>query len=138
MQYKGYFADHELPLKPGDTVTIPKGTPIRTTGRERHKVAGRAHSVRVDHILNGRSFTIGHVSSDGTRHHIGLYRTDEAAIVERYGVSSRELLHHPDAREHERYIIIPMEPPTIRWAGTGGYWHEVDINLIPEVATRTE
>jgi hypothetical protein len=27
----------------------------------------------------------------------------------------------------------PKEPPSIRWAGTGGYWFEVDINDVPEV-----
>lgn len=29
----------------------------------------------------------------------------------------------------ERGIV---QNPAVRWAGTGGYWCEVDINLIPE------
>lgn len=26
----------------------------------------------------------------------------------------------------------PVESPSVRWAGTGGYWYEVDLNEIPE------
>ena len=31
--------------------------------------------------------------------------------------------------EHEER---PASPPVVRWAGSGGYWREVDINEIPE------
>lgn len=51
-KFVGYHDDDELPIKPGMTVTILKGTVIKTIGQEPRK-AGRTYKVRVDHILNG-------------------------------------------------------------------------------------
>lgn len=31
-----------------------------------------------------------------------------------------------------RTTVTPIKAPTVRWAGTGGYWSAVDINDIPE------
>ena len=32
---------------------------------------------------------------------------------------------------------VPRQNPRIRWAGTGGYWFEVDINHVPEAVSAT-
>jgi mannose-6-phosphate isomerase-like protein (cupin superfamily) len=37
---------------------------------------------------------------------------------------------HPDANERDEVHVVVN--PSVTWAGSGGYWHEVDINLIPE------
>lgn len=29
-------------------------------------------------------------------------------------------------------VRTPIDNPTVRWPGEGGYWFEVDINDIPE------
>ena len=29
-------------------------------------------------------------------------------------------------------VATPTSSPSVRWPGVGGYWHEVDINDIPE------
>lgn len=55
-KYVGYHDDSKIPLKPGDMVTILKGTRIATTmpnQKNRAKVAGRTYKIKVDHILGG-------------------------------------------------------------------------------------
>lgn len=82
--YKGYCKT--LPIKQGDTITIPKGIAVHSTHPHRKNYATkRAMKVVVNHILPG---------SDA------------------YG-------------EYE------ATNPKIVWAGTGGYWCEVDINDLP-------
>jgi hypothetical protein len=59
-RFVGYHEDHELPVKRGDTVTILKGTKIKTTcprPEDKHKVAKRTYKIKVDHILNGTTIT---------------------------------------------------------------------------------
>jgi len=94
-KYIGYHESHLLPLKGGETVTILKGTPIKTTHpTKKHRVAGRTYKVKVNHVLNGTTVTV-----------LNRYRDEE---------------------------LGPKQNPSIRWPGEGGYWFEVDINLIPE------
>lgn len=89
-KFVGCYDDDELPIKPGDMVTIKKGTLVRSL-HHGNKPAGRTYKVKVDHILNGTTTR---------RNHRG-----------------------------EEFICTN---PSIRWAGTGGYWSTVDINDIPE------
>ena len=82
MKYKGYHSEHQLPIRRGEQVVIPKGVTVHTTHPKRDTyVTARKQRVTVDHILPGRS--------EGGRH---------------------------------------LENPKVRWAGSGGYWCEVDIN----------
>ena len=74
-RFEGYHEDHDLPIRRGDTVTILKGTTIQTTmpskdrtGRTGYyvtKTAGRTYKVKVDHILNGMTFTEEFVRNRG-------------------------------------------------------------------------
>jgi hypothetical protein len=82
-KFEGYIPDHELPIKRGDTVTIPKGTLVKNV-RTGVTIAGRTYKVKVDHFISGMT--------------------------------------------HDQVKI----PPKVCWAGSGGYWSEVDINDIPE------
>lgn len=97
-RFEGYHDENELPVKKGDTVTIVKGTTIRTmlpsmNGGYKTKVAGRTYKVKVDHILNGMNRPVGQ------KNHNASY---------------------------------PVQSPSVRWPGTGGYWFQVDLNDIPE------
>ena len=59
-RFEGYYADHELPLKDGDVVTILKGTRIRTTmprAEDKVRYAKRTYKVRINHLLNGTTIT---------------------------------------------------------------------------------
>jgi hypothetical protein len=53
-KYVGYHDEQDLPVKRGQTVTIPKGTTVKTVGRPA-KQAGKTYKVKVDHILPGTS-----------------------------------------------------------------------------------
>jgi hypothetical protein len=101
-RFEGYHDERNLPVKKGDTVTIVKGTTIRTTmpkvgGGYVTKTAGRTYKVKVDHVLPGRTLD------------------KDAWQVTRHGETPG-----------------PRENPSVRWPGTGGYWFEVEINNIPE------
>ena len=53
IKFLGFHEAVSLPIKPGDTVTIGKGTKIRKTDGKGWRLAGRTHKVRVHHILPG-------------------------------------------------------------------------------------
>lgn len=54
-KYNGYIEDSQLPIKPGQTVTIRKGATVRSTAPKRKLyTAGKTYKVKVDHVLNGR------------------------------------------------------------------------------------
>lgn len=60
VKFEGFHEDKDLPIKRGDTVTIPKGTVIRTMlprPEDKVRIAARTYKVRVDHILNGITVT---------------------------------------------------------------------------------
>lgn len=92
--YLGFREDRDLPIKPGDTVTIPKGVVVKTIGKP-PKPAGRTYKVRVDHILSGSNAYL-------------------------------------EGNAFRREIVRPTSPK-VRWAGTGGYWSEADINDVRKV-----
>jgi len=94
-KYHGFSDEKTLPIQPGMTVTIPKGTQIRTTHPEgRIRVASRTYKVKVNHLLPGSCMW--------------------------------------DNSNAFRSEIVPMTNPSVVWAGTGGYWMEVDMNDVPE------
>lgn len=101
-RFFGFYQPFELPIKDGDSVVIPKGTPVRH--RNKVTVSKRAQTVRVHHVLPGMS--------------------RPAYDAHRY-----ENMDIPAGLED--HLLIPVSNPTIVWAGAGGYWSEVDINFLP-------
>ncbi len=94
-KYIGYHELATLPVKCGDTVTIPKGTVVRHRGKD--KPAGRNFKVKVDHLLPGMTrsdYKPGHTQADA------------------------------------RGMVQTLVNPAVRWAGTGGYWAECDVNHV--------
>jgi hypothetical protein len=59
MKYVGYVELHDLPIKRDDWVYIPKGTWVKTVGREK-KRAGKTYSVKVNHVSPGQGYPPGH------------------------------------------------------------------------------
>lgn len=53
-KFMGYHLDSELPIKRGDTVTIPKGTLVRCNGET--KPAGRTYKIQVRSLGCGQNF----------------------------------------------------------------------------------
>lgn len=153
-KFIGYTDESELPLKPGQTVTIKKGMPVRhpkfgVTG------AGRTYKVKVNHILNGQTWTVGTVirrEGEEERFIWNQRDKDMYSLMARYHLpygtnaereASKETLRQmalknlkpyndkPDC--HIFHACIHIENPSIRWAGTGGYWCEIDINNLLEI-----
>jgi hypothetical protein len=103
-KFVGYHENKDLPIKAGDTVTILKGTKIKSMHPTRKVfTAGRTYQVKVNHVLCG--------SSD-----FDLNAT----------------LAHLSTTNERKDIYIPRSNPSVRWPGYRGYWSEVDINDIPE------
>jgi len=51
-RYTGYCPEHRLPIKRGQTVTIKKGTMVKTVGKP-EKAAGRTYKIKVHHLMCG-------------------------------------------------------------------------------------
>ena len=51
--YFGYADPADLPIRPGMTVLIPKGVPVRSTGSEGMKLSGTSRRIRVHHLNRG-------------------------------------------------------------------------------------
>lgn len=51
-KFHGYMDEKELPIKPGMTITITKGTIVKTVYKD-PKPAGKTYKVKVNHILPG-------------------------------------------------------------------------------------
>jgi len=115
MQYLGYHAN--LPIKAGDYVMIPRGTVVKTMhpGRDSY-VTTRAQKVRVNHMMCGQSYAL-HMIGEREARDFGL---DMVAL---------EKLRREDHKAfHNSYHHVSN--PMVCWAGTGGYWCEVDINHV--------
>jgi len=70
----GYHENHELPVKKGDTVIIPKGTAVKTVGHPT-KPAGRTYRIVVHHILNGQN------RPEGDPRHVPTYPVMNPRVV---------------------------------------------------------
>ncbi len=93
-----------VPFKKGDVVKIRKGTPVFRSGEV--VLAKRDYDITVHHTMTGQCAT-GY------------------ALVRYHGRSSVTI--------DDDIVLFPWRNPTIRWAGSGGYWCECDINyLLPE------
>lgn len=112
-KYTGYNPTYTLPIKAGDTVTLPKGTKVMHRGNV--KTLTRSQKVVVNHVLPGSASQWAHMDS-----------------------ATRATFNVPDSC---RRIQLPMSNPAIVWAGAGGYWSYADVNyLVPkeELPARNE
>jgi len=129
----------------GDLVTILKGTAIKTTHPQfPTKTAGRTYKVKVNHVLNGWSLCVGYrnYSADGEMDHTDLswHRSEETNLLNALGGSDDATIL-AGCHEGKRYsradgssycsLFVRISPPSVRWAGTGGYWHEVSLTDLP-------
>jgi hypothetical protein len=126
--FLGFYHDSEIPFKAGQVVTLPKGTLVQTRlGLVENK---RARRVKIDRILNGMSICVGHVYGGGTRVSFQFgYESDIRRCKEIYGTEDLTQLW-PLMRVINGSIFLPFSNPVIRWAGSGGYWCDADINQL--------
>lgn len=114
----------------GDQVIIKKGTPIRSTGSVRNKVAGKDYLVTVHHTLIGKYITAHTALHDRNfRNDLDKYGIDKAALLKLYD-------ENPNAFFQD--CNIELTAPSVVWVGAGGYWHEASVNdidtLIKQIA----
>jgi hypothetical protein len=99
-------------IKRGSVVLIKKGTKIRQPtapkSMPKERVAGRDYIVTVHHLLEGYSCPARHM------HDHELKKYD----VRREDYSDEEFSN----------LQVVITKPKICWAGSSGYWCEVDIN----------
>ncbi len=123
MRYEGFYTDADLPVRPGSKVRITKGTLLRSMhpSRDGPYESGKSLTVTVDHVLNG----------------VSMPAMDLLARRRRYGANDPSLrgvnwdeLDHLDEKHDIDFCnkMIPMQNPTVVWAGAGGYWVEAGIN----------
>lgn len=106
----------------GSKVLIKKGTPIRTTGTHRHKIAGKDYVVTLHHTLTGVRIT----ASTALHDRAYKYRLAEMGINQ----ADLEKLRVTNPEAYFRDCNIQITKPSVVWAGTGGYWHECDADLV--------
>ena len=104
-----------LPVKAGDVVTIPRGTVAKTMHPNRNQyVTARAQKVRVNHTMPGQSYAFSMIGEREARD-FGLDMDQLRKMRAEDHKLFRDSYHH-------------VSNPAVCWAGTGGYWCEVDIN----------
>ena len=148
--YKGHVKDNELPIKPGDKITIKKGTEVHSYRPDRGKfTAGKTYKVTVDHIISGRTVTIAgrHKGDDQWRpeqqaEELAAWSRSLGAEYNKYYEYNTTMDDFPGlmavAEERPAYfgngriLVVHLSNPEVRWAGSSGYWTSVDINDVPE------
>lgn len=140
-----------LPVAPKMRVRIKKGTQLRSTHPQRHGTfeAGRTYTVTVHHVLPGQTYTVGSVYDDGRAvlngthwrdlYHLcqslgidypyGSVKNDECLLSELRKTGLLEVVE----KGHHQSLRLHTQNPKVRWAGSGGYWVEADINDVEVV-----
>ena len=124
-QYLGFHRPEELPIKRGQELTIPKGTIYQHRGKL-HETR-RAHKVKVQSVLGGMSYCVGHRYNDGDVRFSYSNRRDRDNIKAAYGTDVLAQLW-PLMTIRENSLFLPISNPEVTWAGAGGYWSDADIN----------
>lgn len=129
---KKYFLGYQnnVPIKKNQIVTIKKGTPIDIF-TQKGKTASKTYKVKVHHVLCGRSFFVGYYHN-GEFHESWMSSNDKEWVQELYGTTDLTRLWPLLTVWPNGNVFIHIDSPKVVWVGAGGYWHEVDINLIPE------
>lgn len=112
----GFHYHEQLPFKKGEKVKISKGTFV--------------HSTNPKHKSNlGRHYGSFYLKRDlwVTIHHFGCGQS-----VEEHDYLKDYKDIYPDAPiiETQYGLRYATQNPSVIWAGSGGYWHEVDINEV--------
>lgn len=112
-----------MDIKKGDHVVIKKGTQVRTTGAVRNKVAGRTYKVKVHHTYRAHIVTPA-VAVRGYQD-----------VLARRGIDIKALqalqVTNPHAFWREESVVLTSA--VVCWAGSGGYWHEADVEEVEKV-----
>lgn len=137
--YLGYHERSLLPIKNGQMVRVPAGTEVRSMHPKRKRYTlGRAQWVKVDHLLSGSSQLVWRSYVDPTSgvetFRLQMHPHELDALCAKAGKKSVEEIKAQcikvQYRSGEVEHFYPLENPQVRWAGSGGYWNEVDINAI--------
>jgi len=150
--YIGYCAKDHLPIKAGDRVRIKKGIQVRSMhpAQKGVRAIGRTYTVMVDHVLSGRSIHIAEQFPDGELAFTGPGHREMDSYCRRFGIKVRpqlggdpeawkKLLDLPQCqiRDMERdgwkEVYLHLDPPSVRWPGSSGYWMEADINDVEKI-----
>ena len=146
MTFRGYYPDHSLPFKRGDTVIVPKGTLICGTGGA-PKVSGRMQVVKVHHLMPGSMAFLVKKLSGGRFYFDCVDRTMEDALTRAGATEALKILQGPNVNLFAEEVIQDLEDrgllrwdgakgylvlsnPSVVWPGSGGYWREADINEV--------
>lgn len=117
MKYIGYRNQTELPFKKGDTVFIPAGITVKSMNPSVSSyVTKRKQIVKIHHILCGMEVNDAHYQR---------YHEKDSHIC-----SYEKFIESSDGGKYSVGIWHVINNPQIVWAGSGGYWNEVDINDI--------
>lgn len=113
----------KLAFEPGTFAVIPKGVKVRTMHPSRDEyVTARAQKVRVNHMLPGRFVSV--------REARNKYRAKLES--EGFDLSCLDQWYSDNAPEYYR-CMVQIEEPSVRWAGSGGYWCEVPVSAVEPV-----
>lgn len=131
----------------GDRVRIKKGATLRSTSpsKDGPYTAGKSYEVTVDHVLDGVTILLGWQYEDGEvrlegthwrtlyRYLDGLleglsfgdfwggYRGDHAALLGRIKSELGDRFYE-ERSDLGADLYLRVIGPTVRWAGSGGYW----------------
>jgi len=110
-------------FRPGDVVRIPQGVTVHSTHPTRKEyVTARAQKIKVHHLLSGRFVSV--------REALDEYR----ALLKAHGFDLSELERWRTDNLREYYLrMVQIDEPSVRWAGTGGYWCEVPVSVVEKL-----
>lgn len=109
-----------LPFRKGDTVRLPAGTEVRSTHpvKKIYKIS-RAQNVVIHHTLPGRFVSVREALDEF-----------QDKLTRGSDLAQLKLWRDENAAEYY-HVIVQVDEAAICWAGTGGYWCEVPISMIP-------
>jgi len=122
MKIIGFNDIKKLPIQSGDFVIIPKGTQFTSTHpTKKSGLTKKNITIRVNHLLPGSELSESEY----------IYNQRHCRNwVENLPMREIEISYSWGNVKEKRYIV---SNPSVRWAGAGGYWFEVDINNVKKV-----
>lgn len=125
--FQGYC--EEFPIKPGQVITIPKGTLV--TCRGVLSETKRSTKVKVNHVLSGMSIPVGYFHAASGKHGWSYCTKDARQDVQKvYGTTDLDSLWPLMKVDGYGHISLPYSNPEVVWAGPGGYWKSADLNQL--------
>lgn len=127
-----YFNPHTDPrpvktIARGTQVRVPSGVCVRSTHPARKSwLSKRSQVVKVDHELSGRYVSVREALDEF-----------KASLKDQgFDLSILEKWEENNSPEFYRMMVL-IDPPTVQWAGTGGYWCEVPVSAVEIIANKT-